>query len=83
MSRQLLNLKLQLTSKALKLYATLSSTSTPIDLLNAQTEVEHMYDELRRLFEAFQQNFKKPTLNFSRKNFMHSWQMTIHDMFKQ
>ena len=31
---------------------------------NVQTEVEQMYDELRRFFETFQWNINKLTLNF-------------------
>ena len=50
---------------------------------DVQTEAKHMYDELRQSFETLQQNFNKPTLNFNHKKFMHSWQMTLHDMFKQ
>jgi hypothetical protein len=42
-----------------------------------------MYDELRRSFEAFQQNVNKPTVNVKHKKFMHSQQMTMHEMFKQ
>ena len=48
-----------------------------------QTEGGQMYDELRQSFEMFQQNVNKPTLNVKRKKFMHSWQMTLYDMFKQ
>ena len=50
---------------------------------NVQTEVGHMYDELRRSFETFQLNVNKLTLNVKQKKFMHSWQMMLHDMFKQ
>ena len=71
------------TSKALKLYKTLSSTST-INCFGSdvQTEVGQMYDELRRLFETFQRNINKVTLYVKRKKFMHLQQMTLHDMFK-
>ena len=48
-----------------------------------QTKVGHMYDELRRLFETFQRNINKLKLNVKHKKFMHSRQMTLHDMFKQ
>ena len=50
---------------------------------DVQTEARQMYDELRRSFETFQQNVNKPTLNVKREKFMHSRQMTLHDMFKQ
>ena len=51
---------------------------------NLQTEVvKHMYDELRRTFETFQQNVNKLTLNVKHKKFMHSRKMTLHDMSKQ
>ena len=40
---------------------------------NVQTEVEHMYDELRRLFEAFQRNINKLTLNFNCKKKNHAF----------
>jgi hypothetical protein len=33
---------------------------------NVQTEVRQMYDELRRLFETFQRNVNKVTLNVKR-----------------
>ena len=42
-----------------------------------------MYDELRRSFETFQRNINKLTFNVKHKNFMHSRQMILHDMFKQ
>ena len=47
---------------------------------NVQTEDGQMYDELQRLFETFQQNVNKLTLNVKRKKFMHLWQMTLHDV---
>ena len=50
---------------------------------DVQTKAGHMYDELRRLFETFQRNINKLTLNVKRKKIMHSRQMTLHDMFKQ
>ena len=50
---------------------------------DVQTEAGQMYDELRRSFETFQRNVNKLTLNVKRKKFMHSRQMTLHDMFKQ
>jgi hypothetical protein len=50
---------------------------------DVQTEDEHMYDELQRLFKAFQQNVNKLTLNSNRKKIMHLRQMTLHDMLKQ
>ena len=50
---------------------------------DVQTEVEHMHDVLRQMFKAFQRNVNKLTLNFNCKKFMHSRQMTLHDMFKQ
>ena len=37
-----------------------------------ETEIEHMYDELRRSFETYQRNVNKLTLNVKRKKFMHS-----------
>ena len=49
-----------------------------------QMEVGQMYDELQRFFETFQRNVNKLTLYWmSSVNFMHLWQMTPHDMFKQ
>ena len=50
---------------------------------NIQMEAEQMYDELRRSIKTFQWNIKKLTLNFNCNKFMHSWQMTMHDIFKQ
>ena len=50
---------------------------------DVQTEVGQIYDELRRLFEMFQRNDNKLTLNVKYKKFIHSRQMTLHDMFKQ
>ena len=50
---------------------------------NVQTEAGHMDDELQQSFETFQRNVNKLTLNVKRKKFMHSWQITLHDMFKQ
>ena len=50
---------------------------------DVQTEVAQMYDELRRLSETFQRNVNKLTSNVKCKKFMHSQQMTLHDMFKQ
>ena len=41
-----------------------------------------MYDELRQSFEMFSQNLNKMTLSVKRKNFVHLWQMTMHDIFK-
>ena len=64
LSRHLVNLKVLPTSKALKLSTSLSLTSkTKLLCSDAQTEVEHMYDELRQSFETFQQNIYKLTLN--------------------
>lgn len=48
-----------------------------------QTEAGQMYDELRQLFKTFQRNVNKLTLNVKCKKYMHSWQLTMHDMFKQ
>ena len=50
---------------------------------DVQTEARHMYDELRRSFELFQRNVNKLSFNVKHKKSMHSWQMTLHDMFKQ
>ena len=80
-SRYLLNLKVLPTSKALKLYTTLSSTSTTNCLaLMFKRKVEKCMmncdDCLRRFSETL-------TLNVKRKKFMHSRQMTMHDVFKQ
>ena len=50
---------------------------------DVQTEAGHMYDELWRSFETFHGNVNKITFNVKHKNFMHLWQMTLHDMFKQ
>ena len=52
LSRHILNLKVLLTSKALKLYTILSSTLTTNCFVPMfQTKVGHMYDELRQLFK--------------------------------
>ncbi len=69
-------------SKALKLYTTLSSTSTT-KLLRFDVQIEdgQMYDDMRRSCETFQRNVNKLTLNVKRKKFMHSGQLTLHDMF--
>ena len=50
---------------------------------NVQTQAGQMYDELWWSFEMFQRNINNLTLNVNRKEFMHSQQMTLHDMFKQ
>ena len=50
---------------------------------DVQTKAGQMYDELQRLFEMFQQNVNKLTLNVKRTIFMDLWQMTLHNMFKQ
>ena len=42
-----------------------------------------MYDELQQSFETFQRNLNKLTLNVKCKTFIHSQQMTLHDMFIQ
>ena len=44
---------------------------------DVRTEIEQMYDELRRSFEMFQRIVNKLTLYVKRKKLMHSWQMTI------
>ena len=84
-SRHLLNLKVRPTSKNFEALhnSVLDRHQGPIALLDVQTEVGHMYDELQWTFETFQWNLNKLTLNVKRKKFMHSWQMTLHDMFKQ
>jgi hypothetical protein len=50
---------------------------------DVQTEAKQMYDELQRSFKTFWRNFNKLTFNVKHKKFMHSLQMTLHDMFKQ
>ena len=50
---------------------------------NVQTYDEQMHDELWQSFELFQRNVNKLTSNVKHKDFMHSWQMTLHDMLKQ
>jgi signal recognition particle GTPase len=51
---------------------------------DVQTEaIKHMYDELRRSFETYQQKVNKMTLTVKRKKIMHLWKMTLHDTFKQ
>ena len=50
---------------------------------DVQTKAGQMYDELRRLFETFQPNINKLTLNVKRKKIVHLRQMTLLDMFKQ
>ena len=42
-----------------------------------------MYGELRQSLETFQRNINKLTFNVKHENFMHSRQLTLHDMFKQ
>ena len=71
------------TSKALKLYITELYIDDQLLCSDIQTEVGQMYDELRQSFETFQQNGNKLALNVKRKKFMHSQEMTLHDMFKQ
>ena len=48
-----------------------------------QTKAGHMYDEMRRSFETFQQNVNRVTLNVKCKKTIHSRQMTLTDVFKQ
>ena len=42
-----------------------------------------MYDELRRSFKPIQQNVNKLTLKVKCKKFMHSQQLTLHEILKQ
>ena len=81
--RHLLNLKVLLTSKAFKFYTTLSSTSTtncfaPMFKHNMNRHMMNCNNCLRRFIETLT-NWHW----FSINKFMHSWQMTLHDMFKQ
>jgi hypothetical protein len=50
---------------------------------DVQTKAGHMYDEMPRSFETFQQNVNRVTLNVKCKKIMHSRQMTLPDVFKQ
>lgn len=84
LSRHLVNLKVLPTSKALKLYTSLSSTSKTnrfAPMFKQKLNICMMnYDDRLR---PFQQNIYKLTLNVKRKKIMHTRQMTLHDMFKQ
>lgn len=75
----LLTRKVLPTSKALKLYTSLSSTLTTSVLL------QHSNGRwtLQQSFEMFQRNVNKLTLNLKCTKFMHSQQMTLHDMVPQ
>ena len=48
-----------------------------------QMLVGQMYDELWQLFEMFERNNNKLSLNVECKKNMHLRQMTLHDIFKQ
>ena len=50
---------------------------------DVQTEAWQMYNEVRRSFETFQQNFNKLTLYVKHERIHAFRQMTLHDMFKQ
>jgi hypothetical protein len=45
-----------------------------------QEEVEETFDDLRKLFESFQNKVRAVTLKAKRKNLQNLRQMTIHDM---
>ena len=50
---------------------------------DVQTEAGQMYDELRRWFETFNKKLTNWHLMSSIKKIMYSWQMTLHNVFKQ
>ena len=85
LSRHLLNRKLLPTSKALKLYTTLSLTSTAncFASMFKRKQDKCMMNCDDRSFEMLQRNANKLTLNVKHIKFIHLLQMTLHDMFKQ